>query len=237
MTTTAPNVPLDSPNSPDSSDSSVRTTPAPTGLARAAGFLGLAQVVIMFAAITQEVMVDHDTPPAELLRDYGAANLTRAFAGGYLEALSFLILVPALVIIARVFSRGSEVTRAAAQSFLALGIVWVAATMAVGFAPGAAAMYAAHHGADARSIAMVNDIRNFGYLLQVTVQGAMAVALGVAAILGRQWNRFVGWGGVAVGTAVLVGTPFAHNALGMLWLLWWVPLMVLLIRGRRTQAA
>jgi hypothetical protein len=65
----------------------------------------------------------------------------------------------------------------------------------------------------------------------------MAVALGVAAILGRQWNRLVGWGGVAVGTAVLVGTPFAHNALGMLWLLWWVPLMVLLIRGRRTQAA
>jgi hypothetical protein len=182
-------------------------------------------------------MVAHDTPPAQLLHDYSTANLTRVFAGGYLEALSFLVLVPALVIMARVFGRGSEATRVAAQSFLALGVVWVAATMAVGFAPGAAAAYAAHHGADAANVAMVNDIRNFGYLLQVAVQGAMAVALGIAAVLGRQWTRVAGWGGVAVGTAILVGTPFANNGLGMLWLLWWVALAVLLIRGRRPEAA
>jgi hypothetical protein len=201
-------------------------------LARVAGALGLAQVVVMFAAMTQEVMVDHSTPLASLQHDYGTADITRVFGGGYVEATSFLLLAPAIVIIARLFGRGTESTRAAAQTFLALGIAWIASTLAIGFAPGAAAIYGLQHGADLHSAAMVNDLRNYSYYLQVTIQGGMAIALGVAAVLGRMRSRSVGWGGVVVGTVVVIATPFAHNALGMLWLLWWVYLCVVLVSGR-----
>jgi hypothetical protein len=79
---------------------------------------------------------------------------------------------------------------------------------------------------------MVNDLRNYSYYLQVTIQGGMAVALGIAAVLGRAWHRSLGWGGVVIGAAIVVGTPFAHNGLGLLWLIWWVYLCVLLVKGR-----
>jgi hypothetical protein len=202
-----------------------------SSLGRLAGVLGLAQIVIMFAAITQEVMVEHGASLTAVQHDFAGANLTRVFGGGYVESLSFVLLTPAIVIVGRIFGHGSEATRVAAQTFLALGIMWLAATLAVGFAPGAAALYGAQHGADIHSVAMVNDIRNFSYFLQVTIQGGMAVALGVAAILGGLWPRVVGWGGVVVGLVILVGTPFAQNGLGMVWLLWWICVIVLLLKG------
>jgi hypothetical protein len=205
-------------------------------LARVAGGLGLAQVVVMFAAMTQEVMVDHSTPLATLQHDYGTADITRVFGGGYVEATSFLLLAPAIVIIARLFGRGTESTRAAAQTFLALGIAWIASTLAIGFAPAAAAIYGLQHGADIHSVAMVNDLRNYSYYLQVTIQGGMAVALGVAAVLGRTWSRSVGWTGVVIGAVIVLATPFAHNGLGMVWLLWWVVLCVLLVKGKLPRA-
>ena len=206
-------------------------------LARVAGAFGLAQVVVMFAAITQEVMVEHSTPLATIQHDFATANINRVFGAGYVEASSFLLLAPAIVIMARLFGRSSESSRAAAQTFLALGVAWIAATLAIGFAPGAAALYGAQHGADIHSVAMVNDLRNYSYYLQVTIQGGMAVALGVAAILGRAWSRSVGWAGVVIGAVIIVATPFAHNGLSMLWLLWWVYLCVLLVKGRVPQAA
>lgn len=206
-------------------------------LARVAGACGLAQVVVMFAAITQEVMVEHSTPLATVQHDFTTADITRVFGAGYVEASSFLLLAPAIVIIARLFGRSGESTRAAAQTFLALGVAWIAATLAIGFAPGAAAIYGAQHGADIHSVAMVNDLRNYSYYLQVTIQGGMAVALGVAAILGRAWSRSVGWAGVVIGAVIIAATPFAHNGLGMLWLVWWVYLCVLLVKGRVPQGA
>ena len=207
-----------------------------TALARVGGAFGLAHIVVIFAAITQEVMVEHGTPLATIQHDFSTANLTRVFGAGYVEAMSFLLLAPAVVIIARLFSRGSEGARAAAQTFLALGVAFIASTLAVGFAPGAAALYGAQHGVDIHAVAMVNDVRNYSYFLQVAIQGGMAVALGAAAVLTRQWNRSVGWGGVVIGLATVVGVPFAHNALGMLWMLWWVYLCVLLVSGRFQRA-
>ncbi|MGA8247145.1 MAG: hypothetical protein WB797_09585 [Nocardioides sp.] len=215
-------------------DVPVRTT---TGtLWRVAGGLALAHVVMLFAAITQEVMVSHDTSPATLMDKYGSANLTRVFTGGYIEATSFVVLASAIVVVARIFRRGSEGAQVSAETFLALGVTLVAATLAVGFAPGAAAMYGAQHGADAHTVAVVNDIRNFGYQLQVMIQGGMAVALGLAAVLGRRLRRWAGWGGIGIGVATIIGTPFANNGLGLLWYLWWVGLAVLLLKGERKAA-
>ena len=171
-----------------------------------------------------------------LARKYGGANLTRVFAGGYVEATSFVVLTAAIVVVARLFRRGSEGAQVSADTFLALGVAFVAATLAVGFAPGAAAMYGAQHGADIHTVAVVNDIRNFGYQLQVLIQGGMALALGLAALLGRLMNRWVGWGGIVIGVATIVGTPFANNGLGLLWYVWWVGLAVLMLKGAPKRA-
>jgi hypothetical protein len=198
---------------------------------RVGGGLALAHVVMLFAAITQEVMVSHDTSLATLQDKYGSADLTRVFTGGYIEATSFVVLAAAIVVVARLFRRGPEGAQVSAETFLALGVAFVAATLAVGFAPGAAALYGAQHGADAHTVAVVNDIRNYGYQLQVMIQGGMAIALGLAAVLGRQLRRWAGWGGIAIGVATVIGTPFANNGLGMLWYVWWVGLAVLMLKG------
>jgi hypothetical protein len=210
-------------------DVPVRTSTS--ALWRVGGGLALAHVVLLFAAITQEVMVTHDTSLASLRDKYGNANLTRVFTAGYVEATSFVVLAAAIVVIARIFRRGPEGVEVSAETFLALGVTFVAATLAVGFAPGAAAMYGAQHGADVHTVAVVNDIRNYGYLLQVMIQGGMALALGVAAVLGRRLRRWVGWGGIAIGVATMVGAPFANNGLGLLWYVWWVGLAVLMLKG------
>ena len=204
---------------------------------RVGGGLALVHVVMLFAAITQEVLVSHGTSLRDLQDAYGGANLTRVFAAGYIEAMSFVALTAAVVVVARIFRRGPEGARLSADTFLALGVVFVAATLAVGFAPGAAALYGAQHGADIHTVAVVNDVRNYGYQLQVMVQGAMAIALGLAAVLNRLMHRWVGWGGIVIGVATLVGTPFANNGLGMLWYVWWVGVAVLLLKAGGAKRA
>jgi hypothetical protein len=210
-------------------------TPSPTirtrVLWRAAGGLALAHVVLMFAGFSQEAATEQGTPVADFVRIIGGADATRAFAGGYVEALSFLVLVPALVVLARLFSRRTDVGRVASASFLAFGTAYVASTLAVGFAPGAAAMYGLQHGGDAGAASMVMDVRTFAFYLQVATTCAMALALGVAALAERVHRRWVGWGGVGFGAVGLVVTPFAQNATSMVWLIWWVGLGVLCLRG------
>jgi hypothetical protein len=201
---------------------------------RVAGGLAIAHVVILFAAISQEVMVEQGTSVAVIQHKYGGASLTRVFGGGYVESLSILVLVPTLVFLAWAFSRRTAVGRWAAQTFLALGVTFVAATVAIGFAPGAAAMYWSQHGADPTTVAMVNDLRNYGYVLQVAVQAAMALALGIAALAEGFATKWVGWFGVALGVLGLAVTPFAPNTVPMVWLVWWIGVGVCLIRNATT---
>jgi hypothetical protein len=198
---------------------------------RWAGGLALAHVVLLFAGFSQEVAVTHGTSLTKLQDSYGGANLTRVFAGGYVEAMSFVVLVPALVLIARLFGRRTQTGQIAAQSFLGLGIVYAASTLAVGFAPGAAAMYAAHHGVSTGAIAMVNDIRNFSFYLQVAITTAMMLTLGIAALAERVHVRWVGWLGLVGGAVGIAATPFAQNAVSTLELVWWIGLAVLCLRG------
>jgi hypothetical protein len=209
----------------------------PVLAARIAGGLALAHVVVLFAAFSIEgvAAAEHGTAPAKLFDLYSGAPLTRTLLAGYAESVAFLVLVPAVVILGWLFSRRTTPGRLAAQSFVAFGIAYVASTLAVGFPPGAAAIYAAHHGVDTGSLAMVNDIRNFGFVLQVALTGAMALALGVAARLEGRNTRWIGWGGIGFGILAVAATPFAPNVISMLFVVWWVGLAVILLRDKSTQ--
>ncbi len=211
----------------------------PRAVWRAAGGLGLAHVVLMFAGFSQEVSVQHGASPGSAVRTYGDASLGRVLAGGYVESLSFLVLLPAVVLLAWAFGRSTTVGRLAAQSFLALGVVYIASTLAVGMPAGAAAMYAAQHGAEGHVVTAVNDIRNYAFYLEVATGCAMALALGIAALAERILVRWVGWVGCVIGVLGLVSTPFAHDLVSMAFVIWWVGLAVLCLRGpssaRRTS--
>jgi hypothetical protein len=214
---------------PTSRSVQTRSDPRPW---RWAGGLALAHVLVILAAFSQEgVTLQHGSSAAKVQHDLADVSLTRLYAAGYVEALAFLVLVPAIVLLARLLGRRTELGGVAAQTFLGLGIAFVGSTLAIGFAPEAAAAYAAHHGADPGAIAMVNDLRNFGYVLQVAMLAGMTLALGIAALSDRVHTRWIGWGGVVLGSVGLVVTPFNHNAVSFVWMIWWVGLAVLLLRG------
>jgi len=199
---------------------------------RVAGGLALGHVALLLGAFALEgvASAQHGTAPSKLVDVFAGASLTRTLGAGYVESLSFFVLVPAIVLIAYLFSRRTTTGRFAAQTFTAFGVAFVASTLAVGFPAGAAALYAAHHGIDAGSIATVNDIRNYSFMLQVALNAGMALALGVAALAERVHTRWVGWGGVVVGVGGLIAVPFAHNTVSTAWLIWWVGLAVVLLR-------
>jgi hypothetical protein len=231
--TTSTSTSLTTAKAPPSQESDA---PLTSRMWRIAGGLALTHILIMFAAITQEALVEHGDSAAKVRESYGGANLTRVFSAGYIEAMSFLVLTPAIVFAARALGRRTPISRWAGQTFLALGVAYVASTLAVGFAPGASAIYGSQHGADLTSVAMVNDIRNYAFILQIAISCAMAIALGVAALSEGVFTRWIGWGGVAFGAVGLVAIPFAPNAVSMAWVVWWVGLAVLFLRGGPRRA-
>lgn len=125
----------------------------------------------------------------------------------------------------------------AAQVARATGVVYVTVIVGVGLSAGAAALWALDQGTDLQTVLAVNNIRNFSYFAATPVMGACALALGVAALLDGVLTRWIGWGGVAVGTALLLAVPAA--AVGVpyaqpIWLLWWLGVGVTLWRHRST---
>ncbi len=217
---------------PEPADSSAAIDRSiPPALWRVGGALALAHVVVLFAGFSQEVSVVHGASLSNLRQVYGGADLNRVFAGGYVESMSFLVLAAAVVVIGRLVGRRTETGRLASTAFLLLSAAFIASTLAVGFAPGAAALYGVQHGADIHTVAMVNDIRNYGYVLQVAIQAAMALALGIAAIADRTFTKWVGWVGVVVGAGGIIAAPFLNSAAGLVWLVWWVGLAVLFLKG------
>lgn len=206
----------------------------PATLARWAGGLAIGHVVVMLAAFSQEgVMVDPGSSPKEVAKVFGALDLTRTLGAGYVEALAFVVLAAAIVLIARVLGRRTEVGRLATQTLLILGAAMIGSTIAAGFPAGAAAAYGSQHGADSAVTAMVNDIRNYAFVLQVAFMAAMTLALGIAALAERMMVKWVGYGGVGVGGLGLALTPFGHNLVSLVWMVWWVGLGVLLLRTQR----
>jgi hypothetical protein len=203
-------------------------------VARWAGGLALAHVVVLLGAFAVEgtASLEHGMAPSTLQHNLKNLDVTRTLLSGYVEALAFFVLVPAIVLVARTFSRRTEVGRLAAQAFVVLGTAFIASTLAIGFPPGAAALYAAHHGVGAGTLATVEDLRNYSFVLQVALSAGMALALGVAALAERLHTRWIGWGGIAVGVVGLVATPFAHNTVSSLWMIWWVGMGVVLLREK-----
>lgn len=213
------------------------TDGAPTGERtywRWAGGFGLAHVVVMLGAFSLEGVFG-GVAWSRTAQTFAGYSMNRMYYASFVEAMAFVLLVPALVILARRL-RHTETSRVASLCAVGLGTAYVGATLAIGFPPLTAATYAAHQGADNAVVAGISLLRDHGYVLQVALSFAFTLALGVAALAERTLTRWLGVGGVGLGAVGLVVTPFAHNAMNLVWMLWWVILCVLCLRGGPARA-
>jgi hypothetical protein len=198
---------------------------------RWAGGFGIAHIVVMLGAFAFEGVGTDSSTWAGTATMLASHSFHRVFYASYVEAMAFVLLVPALVLLARHLGRGTETGRVAGQAALGLGIAYVGATIAIGFPPLATSVYAAQHGADSNVVASIDLLRDYGFILQVALSMAFTLALGVAALAGRRLTRWGGYAGVAIGAGGLVATPFVHNGMSMVQMIWWVGLCVLCLKG------
>jgi hypothetical protein len=225
--------PTSSPHTDPGARPSPERGPALVTLWRVAGALALVHVVLFVAAaaITGQPTVHEGQDVIE--HSFNVGGLGRLMAAGYLLVVGFLCLVPFAVFIARQVGRRTEVARWAAQTGAAAALIGVVIIVGAGFSAGAAAMWADDRGQDLQTVLTVNNIRNFSYFLALPFLGVFAMGTGIAALVDRVLTRWVGWGGVVVGAALVLAIPAAGVGIqyGMpLWLLWLLGTAVSLLR-------
>lgn len=205
---------------------------------RAAGLLALVHLALMF--VTTAVRGAPTVHPGQqrVEHSYVEASLTRDLAGGYVQMLACLVLIPVVVFLSRAFGRrtelGSWMSGSAAAA--ALGYVLV---LVVGLAAGAASSWGRRHGVDLDESLAINNIRNFGYLAGPMLLGAHAIGLAIAARSDGVMRRWVGWGGLVVGVLLVLVPPAAAVGVQgamLVWAVWWVGLGSLMLRHRDTGA-
>ena len=203
---------------------------------RLAGGLALAHVVLLLAGIALAESPLFQEGTEGIQEGYVEGNMVRTMAGGMVETLGFVLLIPTLVFLSRAMGRRTEVGRWASQTALMAGIAYVAVTMAVGFPAGAAALYGAQHGLDLDTAFAINNIRIFSYFLSLSLLATHAIGVAIAARQDNMMRRWVGWGGLLTGTVLLLSVPAAgigqQDWGTVVWLVWWIGLAVSMLRHR-----
>ncbi len=160
-------------------------------------------------------------------------ELATVFSGGYVLLIGYVALLPAMVFLARALGRRNEMSRWAAHTAVAAGVVYLTIIVGSGLAPGAAALWGTHHGLPLDTALAINNVRNFAYFVALPFMALYALGVGMSALGDRVLTRWTGWGGVVVGAALLLAVPAAGVGIqyGMpLWLLWWVGVGVSMLR-------
>ena len=216
-------------------------TTIPRRLWQIAGTLAIAHVVLIPIGIALQGSPLLSDGRAGIVESYVNGDLTRTFTGGVLEGFAFLLLIPALVFLARAFGRRTQAGGWAAQTGLMCGLAYVAVTFAVGFPAGAAAMYGAQHGLDVDAAFALNNMRIFCYFLSLMLIGGNVIGIAVSALADGVHRRWIGGFGLVTGVALLASTPLAgigqQDWGGLLHLVWFLGVGVLLLRHREPAPA
>lgn len=211
-------------------------SPIPARLWRVAGALAIAHVLIIPISLFLEGPPMLSAGVDGIVHAYVEGDLARSFAGGLLESVAFLLLIPVLVLLGRILGRGSDLAGWAAQCGVLCGILYVGVTFAVGFPAGAAAMFGAQHGLDPDTAFAVNNLRNFAYFLSLLLLGGSTLGFAIAALAERIHRRWWGWFGLVASVCLLASTPLAavdlHDGGTLVWMAWFVGVGVLMLRHR-----
>ena len=211
-------------------------TTIPRRLWQIAGALAIAHVVLIPIGLALQGGPLLSDGRAGIVESYVQGDITRAFTGGVLEAFGFLLMIPALVFLARAFGRRTEAGAWAAQAGLMCGLAYVAVTFAVGFPAGAAAMYGAQHGLDVDAAFALNNVRIFGFFLSLFLFGGNTLGIAISALADGVHRRWIGIFGLVTGAVLLASTPLAgigqQDWGGLVHLVWFAGVGVLLLRHR-----
>lgn len=216
-------------------------TPIPRRLWQIAGAFAITHVVLIPIGLALQGGPLLSDGRQGIVDDYVNGDLTRSFTGGVLEAFGFLLMIPALVFLARVFGRRTEAGRWAAQTGLMCGLGYVAVTFAVGFPAGAAAMYGAQHGLDVDAAFALNNVRIFGFFLSLLLIGGSTLGIALSALADGVHTRWIGGFGILTGLVLLASTPLAgigqQDWGGLVHIIWFLGLGILLLRHREPAVA
>lgn len=207
----------------------------PRRLVRVAGALGLTHVALLLAGIgLQDTVLFSEG--REGMTTYAEGSLSRSVAGGYVELIGYLLMLPVLVAVAGIVGRRTGGGRWAAQTSLLAGVGYVVLTFSPGLAAGAVAMHATQNGVDLDTAWTLNNLRVVSYVVSLVLLGAHAIGVGIAARSDRFGTRTVGWFGIAAGV-VLLAAPLLlaanlHDLTTLVWVVWWVALCIRLLRQK-----
>ena len=209
---------------------------------RAAGALALGHVVLILVGISQQSSPRLGDDDAAVAAEYVDGSLTRILAGGYVEAVGFLLLLPVITFLARAVGRRTENGSWAAQTALAAGTGYVAMTLAPGLAAGGAAIYGAQRDADLGTVAVVNDVRNFAFFLGLLLLAVHAAGVGISILADRVLPRWLGWSALVTAAVLLASVPLAGSGAAdiatLVWIVWFVALAAMMImRPTATQSS
>lgn len=202
---------------------------------RTFGALAIADIVLLFAALSVEGMTPElGASRSEVTEQLVRGSLPHRFAGGYAEALSIVVFLFAALLLARLLRGTEEWTGWLASVIGATAVIDVASGLIVGLPAGAAAIYDGHHGASIETVTMANDLRNVAFVLSVADVGVFTGSVGVAILLTRALPRWLGWAGLGVGVLCLASVAGARagapNVAGLMQMAWWVALGVTALR-------
>jgi hypothetical protein len=202
-----------------------------------AGSLMIGYVVLSFAGVAFEHSLMLGGKASSASAALVQSSMAQNFAGGYLEYLATLVFLVGALLLARLLRGDGVLGEWLSSCIAASATVFVAITVAVGFAAGAAALYDGHHGAALAIVTTVNDIRNFAFFLSGGLVAVFALSVAAAARVSGRLPRWVSYTGVVIGVLYIGTIPAAasgvFNISTMLGFAWLVALGVAGLRESR----
>lgn len=190
-----------------------------------AGSLMIGYVVLSFAGVAFEHSLMLGDKASSASAALVHSSMTQNFAGGYIEYLASLVFLVGALLVARLLRGDGILGEWLSSCIAASATIFVAITVADGFAAGAAALYDGHHGVALATVTTVNDIRNFAFFLSGGLAGLFALGVAAAARVSGRLPRWVTYSGAVVGVLYLATIPVAGNGalniatmLGFAWL-------------------
>ena len=206
---------------------------------RLGGAFGLSHVVVVIAgfALTGPTDTTPRAPIEDVLAFYSGDRLMRAFTGGYVELLGYLLFVPFVLCLVQHLRRHEGPDGIAALSALGLGAVYLAAVIGTGFGAGAAAMWTGTHAEAPAGVVALNSLRSFSYAASLAAFGAFLVAVAVSALVGRSLPKWLSISALVIGATLVAGIArFVDgwaDIVALLGLAWIIAVSIWGLRGRQ----
>jgi hypothetical protein len=206
-----------------------------TRLGAAAGLASIALVAAGVALIASAGATFH-SPDSEVLRYYTETGLVRTVAGGLVQALGLLLLLPFAAMLAARLTVPGPAGDVLAPTVRMAATVYVTVCLAPGLSAGATALWLARsRTVDPGIVIALNDVRSLSYFLALLVFAGLLVAVGAAGLLSGRLPRWASWSAVGIGVALAASVPTATagfaDVAGLLGLVWVVAVSVSLLRS------